>query len=432
MYLTHLRLKGVRGFYGPRVVDLDFARPDGSYAGWTVLAGRNGSGKTTLLRAIVLALGGINRADQLDEELNDWLSPGQDSGSASVGVLPDLTHDIGAIGSGRQDAVLVWHRTSEFHVMSLQPGELEPLSERSPKPGWFYAAYGPFRRLTGGEYTPGLANRLTAVRTLFHEDAALTEPVEQLIKEHYERLDGEREAAELLESALRLLSNGLLPDGCRVSRVSTKGLWVIHSEDEFPLRRMSDGFRAVVALVLDIMRHMQSAYGSLDLEERDGVPVLPKPGVVLIDEIDAHLHVSWQRRIGRWLKTHFPAIQFIVTTHSPYICQAADPNGLIRLPGPFDQEAPCVVDDELFGRVVYGSGDDAVVSELFGVDSPYSAGAEEMRSELAELELAVVTGQADEAQRRRFAELRDRLSSSQVARVDEMLRRLELSRERDS
>ncbi|WP_230992856.1 hypothetical protein [Streptomyces endocoffeicus] len=45
MYVTRLRLDGIRGFHGPRTVDLDFTRPDGGYAGWTVLAGRNGSGK---------------------------------------------------------------------------------------------------------------------------------------------------------------------------------------------------------------------------------------------------------------------------------------------------------------------------------------------------------------------------------------------------
>ncbi|MFI1950616.1 AAA family ATPase [Streptomyces xinghaiensis] len=55
MYVSRLRVDGVRGFHGERRVDLDFARPDGSYPGWTVLAGRNGSGKTTLLRALAMA-----------------------------------------------------------------------------------------------------------------------------------------------------------------------------------------------------------------------------------------------------------------------------------------------------------------------------------------------------------------------------------------
>ena len=47
-------------------------------------------------------------------------------------------------------------------------------------------------------------------------------------------------------------------------------------------------------------------------------------GVAPIDEIDAHLHPAWQREIGFWLKQCFPKGQFIVTSHNPMICQAAD------------------------------------------------------------------------------------------------------------
>jgi predicted ATP-binding protein involved in virulence len=65
------------------------------------------------------------------------------------------------------------------------------------------------------------------------------------------------------------------------------------------------------------MKQLGDAYGNLSFQVHDGVPVISSPGVVIIDEIDAHLHVSWQKRIGGWLKTHFPNIQFIVTTHSP-------------------------------------------------------------------------------------------------------------------
>lgn len=47
-------------------------------------------------------------------------------------------------------------------------------------------------------------------------------------------------------------------------------------------------------------------------------------GVVLIDEVDAHLHPTWQTRIGQWFTKYFPNIQFIVTTHSPLVCRACE------------------------------------------------------------------------------------------------------------
>ncbi len=152
----------------------------------------------------------------------------------------------------------------------------------------------------------------------------------------------------------------MLPGGYEVSKVDSEGLWVRRNSDEFPLRQMSDGYRTVTALVVDIIRQMNAAFNTLRIQRDKGRPTLAYPGIVLIDEVDSHLHVSWQKNIGDWMKAHFPLIQFIVTSHSPYVCQSADPGGLVRLAGPGEQGPPRVVDQDLYQRVIYGSGDDAI------------------------------------------------------------------------
>ncbi|MDX6312859.1 MAG: hypothetical protein QOF44_2323, partial [Streptomyces sp.] len=212
----------------------------------------------------------------------------------------------------------------------------------------------------------------------------------------------------------------------RVAKVDSNGLWVRRGPRmrSFPLREMSDGYRTVAALVLDVVRQIQAAYGELPAITAGGRVEITAPGVVLIDEIDAHLHVTWQRRIGDWLRQHFPKIQFIVTSHSPYICQAADPGGLIRMPGPDEDRAPEVVDEDLYHRVVYGSGDDAALSELFGLETPYSTRAEQQRRRLVELERKAVAGRADEAETQEYQELAERLTSSLETRVTEVAARL--------
>ncbi|MFI9261406.1 AAA family ATPase [Streptomyces sioyaensis] len=441
MYVTGLRLDGVRGFHDARACVLDFTRPDGSYAGWTVIAGRNGSGKTTLLRTIALGLAGHRRASQLDGDLEDHLSYGRTCGSLAVDIKADPAFDTGAHSA--EDvltAELLWEPERDSFDADDEPptelrfrggGVLDPLlwSSRPPK-GWFHAAYGPFRRLTGTgmhERTPPTADRVAALRTLFEEQSALTESVDWLISLHLRELEGEAGAGELLTSVRALLNDGLLPDGYCVMGVNSGGLWLRRSDGTGPvvaLRRMSDGLRTVTALVLDIVRHMHAAYNRLELRHDErGDPYLPHPGVVLIDEVDAHLHVSWQQSIGAWFRAHFPAVQFIVSTHSPYICQAADLNGLIQLPGSDDQEPPRVVSEELYGRVVYGTLDDVVLTDLFGIDSLYSDRAEKLRRELVDLEFDVMTGRADEAMVRRHRELRRKLASSQAARVDELSER---------
>ncbi|KUP97584.1 AAA family ATPase [Thermobifida cellulosilytica] len=441
MYVAKLAISDIRGFHGTRGVDLRFTRPGGEHAGWTVLAGRNGSGKTTLLRSLALALVGHLTGRRLVPDFQGWLSSGSSRGQINALVHPDPEWDLLNNGSPLREpfnTVLTWENLGDdrpgnsarstliVDVPSDLPLHRGPWSD-NPR-GWFVAGYGPFRRLGRGSseaqrlmLATGPVSRLA---TLFNEDASLTESVQWLISLHLRRLEEREGAAELLEFVFSLLNDGLLPDGFRVLRVDSEGLWVVRDGGEIPLREMSDGYRTVTALVLDLVRHAFDAFGTEALGERDSVPTVVCPGVVLIDEIDAHLHVSWQKVIGDWLKRHFPRIQFIVTSHSPYICQSADPGGLIRLPGVDEDEAPRVVSEELYERVVYGSGDDALLTELFGIDSPYSERAEEKRRRLARLESAVLRGTATPEEVSEYEDLQRTLTSSFTARVDEVAGRI--------
>lgn len=86
---------------------------------------------------------------------------------------------------------------------------------------------------------------------------------------------------------------------------------------ELPFRLLSDGVRNMLGMVADI------AYRMVVLNPHLGEnAVRETPGVVLIDEIDLHLHPKWQRRIIDDLKRTFPKVQFVVTTHSPFIVQS--------------------------------------------------------------------------------------------------------------
>jgi energy-coupling factor transporter ATP-binding protein EcfA2 len=144
------------------------------------------------------------------------------------------------------------------------------------------------------------------------------------------------------------------------------------------------------------------------------------PAVVLIDDVDVRLHPSWQQRLGFWLTRRFPRVQFIVATQSPYVCQAADPGGLIRLAGPREDYAAEVVGEELYQRIAYGSADDAALSALFGLESAYSERAERVRAELVALERALVRGQAGAEEEERHRELSRLLTSSTATRAEEI------------
>jgi predicted ATP-binding protein involved in virulence len=107
---------------------------------------------------------------------------------------------------------------------------------------------------------------------------------------------------------------------------------------------------------------------------------------VLIDEIDAHLHPEWQREIGFWLKRHFPKVQFLVTTHSPIILQAADPNGLFVLPEPGSSEHPRGLTHEEYQEVVASKPDSILRSPAFGLQNTRSEPVVEKRALYSKLQ----------------------------------------------
>jgi hypothetical protein len=88
--------------------------------------------------------------------------------------------------------------------------------------------------------------------------------------------------------------------------------------------QLSDGERAFLAVVCDLGRRLALANPAL-------ANPLEGAGVVLMDELELHLHPSWQREVVEKLRTTFPNIQFIATTHSPFIVQSLRPGELIYL-----------------------------------------------------------------------------------------------------
>ena len=100
-----------------------------------------------------------------------------------------------------------------------------------------------------------------------------------------------------------------------------------------PFNQLSDGQRTLFAMIGDMVRRavlLNPQLGEKVLEET--------PGVVLIDELDLHLHPKWQRRIIEDLRRTFPKIQFICTTHSPFLIQSLREGKLIQLDGETGEE----------------------------------------------------------------------------------------------
>lgn len=357
--------------------------------GWHVLVGDNGSGKTSILRAVALALIGSDNAQKLRQDWSTWLRGSEATAEAEV----FLQHIPGIAVPGSQPSTrsvaLRWERTSDGAVLRATPaGQNSVLS----------AGFGPFRRFSGGdpEYerqlavVPGLARHIS----LFDERVALTESLAWLRDLRFKSLENDPESTLLLDRITKLINeSGLLPCGVRLAQITSDTVFFRDAHDyEYGIEELSDGYRSVLSLAFDIVRHLAIGYGAARVFDPENHRVVSAPAVVLIDEVDAHLHPSWQRTVGQWFRLHFPRIQFIVTTHSPLICQAAQDGSVYRLPDPTDEtDVGAMLDGPALARLVYGNVLEAYASGAFGEGITRSDTSQAYLHRLAEINRKEIT-----------------------------------------
>lgn len=410
MYVQSLKLENIKAFDR---LELEFMRPGHSsspYAGLNVFVGGNSSGKSTLLKCIAMALSGPTIANQQLISPAGWIRRAAKRGSIELKVNRDVACDAfrskgSTTASDVFDAGLVfeterlddstalkskdYRQTNGTRVRTADRGPWNPEAN-----GWLLGAYGPLRRLTGSStealrYALG-RGKLGSCVTLFREDAALSES-ETWLKQEYarslEQLNQNRSISPLVSDVKNFLNDGLLPDGFCIAKVSVDNVYMTTPNGgELPMRDLSDGCRSAFALMLDIIHSMALAYpGKQIIEHNDhGKLVVNKPGVILIDEIEAHLHPSWQRLICEWLKTRFPLVQFFITTHSPLIAQAADDGGLFVLPLPNEIASGQRVrrlNPHEQQRIALGSAEKVLLGEAFGLRQTWSLRAEKLVEE---------------------------------------------------
>jgi hypothetical protein len=403
MYVANFGIERLR-----TIKSLEWEVDADSYAGWHVLIGDNGSGKSSILRAIAVALIGPTEAQALRVAWSDWIQTGEAFGNVRVYLVGDAHYDQWARKGRKLERYLLMAGV-RIEKSKEGPGKLTALRYPASDPnrhvwsgkgGWFVASYGPFRRFAGGDkdfeklyYShPQVGRHLS----LFGESVALSECLEWLQQLQFKALEAGTNGApasrspesQLLEKLKAFVNqSGFLPYGAHIDRITSSAVEFIDgSGTRLPVNELSDGYRSILSMTFELIRQLSIAYGFERVFKADDPTVVVAPGVVLVDEIDVHLHPSWQRRIGFWLREHFPNIQFIVTTHSPLVCQAAATGGSVfRLAQPGTDMKNEMLTGDVLNRILYGNVLDAYDSRAFGEDIGRSDLAESKRNRLAEL-----------------------------------------------
>ncbi len=417
MYLHSARIQNLRCLR-----DLTWSLDEGEEAaGWHVVLGPNGAGKSTFLRAVALPMleGNVHA---LPIAAASWLPEGVTQGTVTL----DLVEPPNATRSAQHHSIHASIHRFESAGTFVEGPRLHAYPSRR---NFFSAGYGPSRRFSGGDRDADEALRAQPILarhvSLFGEPVALTEALTWMKQLQFESLEARSRGDAMggtsgrTLSALRSFVNqpGLLPHGARLDEVTSKGVRFVDGHGHtVPVEELSDGFRAILSLVFDLVRHMVARF---DVEHvfRDEGATVDVAGVVLIDEVDAHLHPSWQREIGFVLTRLFPKVQFLVTTHSPLVCQAAVRGSVFRLAEPGGSEPAARVRGDEYHRLVWGNVLDAYATESFGrTNGAPSKEAREKRARLATLNALEISRGLDEHEREEQTQLRAAMPTAQRAR----------------
>ena len=396
-------------------------------AGWHVLLGENGSGKTSIIRAISAALVGPTEILRLDPNFETWVRQEAKEATIELTLERDLMGDKRSGQGGAKDSIknidtIVCKTVIRQHEGNGQGWFFDDLSKKDGAhpsyynwgtgEGWFSAAFGPYRRFTGGNSTlenfyirnPKIGAHLTA----FKEEAALTESVvwlkDRLLRSSLS--NAKIEDKNILEGIKHFVNQkDLLPEGFKLDDITADGpFFTIPQGGTVHLYELSEGIKSVTSLAFELLRLLLNTYPAAAvfgnfLDKDPTNDYVPVKGVVLIDEIDVHLHPTWQARIGHWFTRCFPNLQFIVSTHSPIICRAAVKGSVWRLPAPNSGQLPRRVEGSELQKLLYGDILDAFGTGIFGQSITRSAAGHQKLERLAALNIRYYRDEATSAEK---------------------------------
>ena len=302
MKITALRLKNIRCFE-----DLTL-QLNGESA---LFIGDNGDGKSTVLRSLAMGLCDNSSASALFRDL--------------YGESVRHHCDRGTIEVDLKGRLLLRTKTTIRSLPNFERVDQDLYQlPRNARPKKLGQADFPWSRIFAVGYGPGIRVQGTtdydyyltvdALYPLFVYDTRLQNP-ELVIRRLVASARPRRDPTPILRKVKNLLALLLQLEPKDSLQLTRAGIFMKTREGLHPLSSLGDGYRSTITWVLDLLSwwYLRGSAGLTDIS-----------GVVLIDEIEQHLHPRWQRNIMQLLTRSFPNVQFLATTHSPLVASGCE------------------------------------------------------------------------------------------------------------
>lgn len=396
IYFTRLELDNVKSFGEDQFVDLTV---DGVHpARWTLILGENNTGKTTILQCLARMRPDVANRIEGDPTGQRGFLPefAAEDDNARLDALVRNGRDVdcrirasmvaGYSFDGRGGRP---NRITSTALIQRRGGKLDDANWAGDRDREFGSpilfAYGAGRHVAIASADEEIPD---PIASLFDSTVELidAERILQRLDYHVVKFK-ERRATMRLRAVTEMLAT-ILPEVRRPSDIVINppptaglgpvphGVRVETPHGQVPLDQLSLGYQTVTAWTIDIAWRLFNAYP-------DSPRPMREPAIVIVDEIDLHLHPSWQRELRRNLTLHFPNVQFIATAHSPLMAQDLLDQNLVLLR--LDPAEGAVEIDNDPAVVKDWSVDQLLTSELFGLDSarsPATSAAVRRRLEL--------------------------------------------------
>lgn len=336
----------------------------------TFLLGENGTGKSAVLKAIALVTAGSNALADLLQDSNSWIQNRKSFCHIKAIIVT-------AKGEERYLELKIRRDSDIREILSENRQSLEELDKaiKNADRNYFILGYGASRRLNrGGTRISGRhvfinSPRTHGLQSMFNNEATLVSLADWAMDLDY---SSNGTHFRTIKSAI----NEFLVENVKFKGIDKqRGQLIFTTKDgNVPIDQLSDGYQNVISWVGDLMYNVTTAF-------RNYKKPLHARGVLLIDEIDLHLHPKWQRRLHTFLETKLPNFQIIATTHSPLTAQQAGEDELyaLRRQGKKVEVVPFIGNPSnmLLHQIL--------MSPIFGVESDESIDVEKTKNRIREL-----------------------------------------------